>query len=149
MASFYFPKNVVINEIPVIIYPCIGVEKLLSRTKPDCIESHIKQLYEKNVNLLKKGNYHIIILWDNEGDIMSDVWIFDKLESWQSGPLVDVKIFRNFEVENSIGVSAGDGLVMLGYEEMHRRSKTKFDEYINGNRPELPEGITPKEEFYT
>ncbi len=148
MASFYFPINVRIESLPVIVYPCLGIEKVFDRSDRGCLEKHINELYTKYSDVLSKGNYHIVILWDNDGDKMSDVWIFDKLESWQSGPLVDVKIFRNFDSENSIGVSAGDGLVMLGYEEMHRRSKSEFSEYINGQRPTLPKGITPEEEFY-
>lgn len=147
MASFYFPKNIVINNIPVIIYPCIGVEKIYNRSDKEVLVNHLNDLYKKNSSTLNTGNYHIVILWEYEGDRMTDVWIFGEPESWNSGPLVDVKIFRNFDIETNIGVSAGDGLVMLGAEELKRRSVSDFKDYIYGNRADLPDDISPKEEF--
>jgi hypothetical protein len=157
MAGFYKPYTTKINEKPVIVYPCVGLEKVLDRSRSQSIEKHLEELYSANNKLLKPGEYHIIILWDeasddknaNSIDIMSDVWIFDKLDSWGSGPLVDVKIFRNMSLETGMGVSAGDGLLMLGREEEVRRTANSLDEYLSGVRAKLPEDITPKEDFYT
>ena len=97
-----------------------------------------------------------MILWNEASDdksttsrdVMTDVWIFDKIESWGSGPLVDVKIFRNTKLEIGIGVSAGDGLLMLGREEEVRRNSKSLDEYLYGKRAELPEDIVTEENFY-
>lgn len=157
MAGFYKPYTTKINEKPVIVYPCVGLEKVLDRSQSHSIEKHLEELYSANNELLKPGEYHIIILWDessddknaNSIDVMSDVWIFDKLDSWGSGPLVDVKIFRNMALETGIGVSAGDGLLMLGREEEVRRTAKSLDGYLNGVRAKLPEDITLKEDFYT
>ncbi len=151
MASFYFPKQITISNIPLIIYPCTGLEKVFDRKTKNCIEDHIKTLYQKT-NDLHTGQYHIIIMWNDGEDKMSDVWIFDKLESWGSGALVDAKIFRNLEPEKNIGVSAGDGLIMLGreteLEESLRKNGKTLDDYISGNRANLPDDIAPKEDFY-
>ncbi len=157
MAGFYKPFTTKVNQKPVIIYPCIGLEKVLDRSAAQSIERHLEKLYSVNNELLKSGEYHIIILWDeasddknaNSIDVMSDVWIFDKLDSWGSGPLVDVKIFRNMSLETGIGVSAGDGLVILGREEEVRRVAKSLDDYLNGTRAKLPDDIAPQEDFYS
>ncbi len=155
MAGFYKPFTTHVKEKPFIVYPCVGLEKVLTRTDKDSIQNHLNKLYELNISFLNVGTYHIVILWDEASDdkeaqsidIMTDVWIFDKIDSWGSGPLVDVKIFRNCNLESNIGVSAGDGLVMLGREEEHRRNSTSLDAYLLGSRASLPEYIIPKENF--
>jgi len=103
MTSFYKPVILKIGNKPTIVYPCIGLEKVLDRTNKKSIETHLINLYGSNKINLDTGEYHILILWDESTDdpnseskdIMSDVWIFDKTESWGAGPLVDVKTFRN------------------------------------------------------
>jgi hypothetical protein len=148
MASFYFPFTLKISNTPVIVYPCIGTEKVFDRKENGSIEKYLNELYETNAETIKdKDNYHIVILWENEGERMADVWLFGKPENWHSGPLADVKIFQNLKPHTEMGVSAGDGLIMLGAEELHRRSKKTFKEYLQ-ERPELPEDIQLEEEFY-
>lgn len=155
MAGFYKPFTTQVKEKPVIVYPCVGLEKVLNRAEQNSIQNHLNTLYEENNSYLKEGTYHIVILWDEASDnkeaqsidMMTDVWIFDKIDSWGSGPLVDVKIFRNSNLETTIGVSAGDGLVMLGREEELRRTSASLESYLHGPRAVLPEDIMPKENF--
>jgi hypothetical protein len=134
---FYNSITLRIGRIPVIVYPCKGIEALFN--KKGSVEKHLRELYEKNS--LNAGEYNIIILWNEGKDIMADVWVFDKTASWGSGPLVDVRIFRNSMPDNKSGVSAGDGLVLLGLEEQQRWKSKSLDEYINGKRPKLPKKI--------
>lgn len=157
MAGFYIPLFGFIEKVPVIIYPCIGVESLFDRNSPGILEDHLLKLYTKNPELHTAGQYHIVLMWDLDSDDpnsqgskdkMTDVWIFDQVESWGSGPLVDAKIFRNFSIEKNIGISAGDGLIMLGREEEHRRTKSSLGSYLEDPRPQLPEYINPSQEFY-
>jgi len=155
MSGFYKPFTTKVKEKSLIVYPCVGLEKVLDRSQHSIIKKHLERLYSTNDQLLRTGEYHIVILWDessddknaNSVDIMSDVWVFDKLDSWGSGPLVDVKIFRNMLLETSIGVSAGDGLLMLGREEELRRTAKDLDDYLAGKRAKLPKDISPKESF--
>lgn len=157
MSSFYKPFTTRIHSLPVIVYPCTGLEKSLSRNEKQSISQHLESLYQANDQLLNAGTYHLIILWNESSgdpkieskDVMTDVWIFDKIESWGSGPLVDVKIFRNHQVVSDIGVSAGDGLLLLGREEELRRSSSSLDDYLFGERCKLPRDIAPVEEWTT
>lgn len=156
MAGFYKPFTLQIKNKSVIVYPCVGLEKILSRENSLSIQQHLDNLYTSNSDTLSIGTYHIVILWDEASDdptaqpldAMTDVWIFDKIDSWGSGPLVDVKIFRDKNLETSIGVSAGDGLLMLGREEESRRTAKSLEEYLREKRAVLPEDIAPKEDFY-
>ena len=136
---FYKPITIELSST-FIVYPCPGVEKLIPRSK---ISEHIKKVDSK---IEKKGEYQIVILWDENNNIMTDVWIYDKIESWGSGPLVDVKIFRDYEEEKNIGVGAGNGMVLLGIEEQHRWTCKNLQEYLK-TRPQLPEKITANKEY--
>lgn len=144
---FFNPIVTKLNETPAIIYPCFGIEKFFDKKNKGCIEKFLQELYDKN-NLCRNGEYNILILWNEKKDIIVDLWVFDKIESWGSGPLVDVKIFRNQKPDNKSGVSAGNGLVLLGLEEQHRWSIKSLDEYINGTRPKLPAKISVRKNFY-
>lgn len=154
MTSFYKPFTLAVRTKPLIVYPCIGLEKVLERGNKS-IEMHLVDLYSSNSNILSAGTYYIVILWDESTDdktsrstdVMTDIWIFDKIESWGAGPLVDVKTFRNNKLESSSGISTGDGLLMLGKEEEFRRNSKNLESYLHGNRPKLPEDITPVNEF--
>ena len=146
---FYNPLKLTIQETPIIVYPCDGVESIFNRKEKGIIEEYLSKLYEQNkISFTNLGQYNIIILWNEGNDVMTDIWIYDKIESWGSGPLVDVKIFRNFNIEKNSGVSAGDGLILLGKEEEHRRTKNSLKEYIGGDRPKLLDGIINGEDFY-
>lgn len=144
---FYKPFIIEIENLPIIVYPSKGVETVFDRAETQCLEKHLGELYKGN-QILKFGDYHIVILWDNGSDKMVDVWIYSELESWGSGPLVDEKTFRNFKIEPNIGVSAGNALIMLGREEEHRRATNDQKLYIKGSRPGLPDYINDGKSFY-
>ncbi|VVB59720.1 Uncharacterised protein [uncultured archaeon] len=78
---------------------------------------------------------------------MTDMWIFTKTDQWGSGPLTDVKIFRNRTGVNNIGVGSGNTLIMLGKEEEHRRASKTLKEYLSGPRPKLPDYLILKQNF--
>jgi len=147
VGRFYSPFRLDVGKLPLIVYPCLGTENVFDRSEPGCLEAHVREVYAKNKKLLDTGAYYILILWNDSKDRMADVWIFDKLDSWGSGPLADVKVFRNFELEQNIGVSAGDGLIMLGREEEQRRKSASLAAYLDGKRPEMPAEMVLKESF--
>ena len=143
---FYNPQFLKINGTQIIIYPSKDLEKVLDRNKQDSVKNHLKSLYYAN-NFPADSEYHIVILWNEGEDVMSDIWIFTKIKSWGSGPLVDVRVFRGMKREYSIGVSAGNGLVMLGREEEHRKKKKSLTAYFKDPRPKLPSYLALNEDF--
>ncbi len=135
-----------------IVYPAKGLEGVLDRTKKGSVGDHLCDLYQSNEEL-RSGRYHIIILWKDGADIMADVWIFDKIGQWGSGPLVDAKTYRGMKRVHNMGVGAGDGMIMIGMEEESRqeimdRQKRTLEDYLIGGRPKLPGAIRLDEQFY-
>jgi len=145
MAKFYNPKLVYVRNIPIIVYPDEGIENLLSRDDPHSIEKHLERLYH-NVNLKNIGNFNIDILWENQRDLMTDVWRYSKLDDWGSGALVDEITFRGMDLELSIGTSAEFGLIMLGREAEYRIGKD-LTAYLK-TRPKLPKKLINGKDFY-
>jgi len=144
---FYSPVTMVINGTPVIAYTCPGVEQFIDRRESKAIDKYVHGLYAKN-GIVKNGEYNILIIWNEKKDILVDMWIYDGLETRGSGPLVNVRVFRNGVQDRSSGVSAGNGLAMLGLEEQQRWKCNSLKEYIEGKRPELPSKISVGKSFY-
>lgn len=172
--AFYRPIIIEISagdkEIPVILYPDTQISKIVDRKKHRVIEDHIMRVYEENKNRFSTlGKYNIDILWKDGNDLMTDVWVYDKITEWNeqqadSGPLVDAEYtFRNLERDTKSGIGAGLGMMISGMEDVQRRKAEQklgknssvndiLKEYIYGSRPELNFGpgldFTPKEDFY-
>lgn len=144
MPKFYTPKLVYVRNIPLIVYPDEGIEKLLSRQDPDSIKNHLDRLYV-NRGLRNPGGFNIDILWEDKGDLMTDVWRYSQLDNLGSGAFVDAKTFRGYKRDTSMGVSAEFGLIMLGREAEHRMGKT-LKTYLE-KRPELPKKLVNGRDF--
>lgn len=144
MAKFYNPKLVYVRNTLLIIYPDEGIENLLSREDPDSIKNHLSKLY-MNQSLRDPGVFNIDILWEDKGDLITDVWMYSQLENWGSGAFVDAKTFRGYKRDISMGVSAEFGLIMLGREAENRIGKTLKD-YLE-TRPALPTELINGEDF--
>lgn len=150
MSPFYKPISLTIKDLPVLIYPMVGLEKVLSNSNGQSIGTHITKLYEQN-NTLINGDFHIIILWSDNDKIMTDVWQYLQLESEEAGYTIDCKTFSNYEVITGNGLTASDGLIMLGREtekeEEMRKNGKEVKDFIFGERPELPGDLNPSQEF--
>ena len=140
---FYNPIQTWIVRKPMIVYPCHGIEEHIPRdVNPEKGESkiqyHLKSIRNRNAEEIaiinNLGEYNISILWDHEGDLMTDWWTFLQVEEWGSGPLAYVNVFRKLEPDKDIGDSAGGGLMVLGAEEKFRRTFKDLQDYIDADR---------------
>ena len=150
MTKFYIPKVMVVRETPVIVYPCEGVEELLSREDPESVSRHLEELYERN-NLFRNGRFNIDILWADKlpmgkEDLMTDVWKYTQLELGGSGALVDEQTYRGFVRDIESGTSAEFGLSMLGREAEFRILCLNLGVYLT-MRPMLHPQTTNKQNF--
>ncbi len=148
MTSFYKPIVFRHSNFPVILYPYRGIETQFDRNQPTCLERHVSQLLAQHPDKLQNISYIIVILWTMNTDVMTDVWLFGQLESWEAGPTIFVTNFKNEAIDTMNGVTAGDGMLLLGREEELRRSRSNIHSYIFGARPSLPFDLTPTEDFY-
>jgi hypothetical protein len=128
--QFYEPiMGVSGQRAPVIIYPSVGLERAMPQTELAVVD-HVSQLLHKyplDVHI----QYAVVILWDNDREAVADVWQFSKTETWGSGPLVDVRVYSCAQPLSGQGISAGDGLLLLGAEERLRRSCDSLAEYLS------------------
>ncbi len=143
--AFYNPLSIQIKGKAVIVYPDQGLEKVMHRNAAS-VKKHIEELCNMH-SLPKDIDYQIIMLWAEDKDPVTDMWIFTKTDAWGSGPLVDVKIFRGYREVNDIGVGSGNTLIVLGKEEEHRRRSQNLESYLSGPRPKLPDFLLLNEDF--
>ncbi len=150
MSPFYKPISQSINSVPTIIYPMIGVEKVVHRDDPQKLSKLVQRVSSQCLQSVSVS-YMIIILWADADSVMTDVWLFTSLESVENGYTVDCKTYRGDEEIHGNGLSASDGLIMLGreaeQEEEMRKSGKSVQDYIFGTRPHLPEPLDPTEDF--
>lgn len=151
MPQFYKPIPLTIQKIPILVYPMKGIEGLINRADNSSIQLHLKKLYHANKNVVV-GKLHIIILWADNGQVMTDVWQFTQIETEETGFIIDCKTFQDMKPITGNGLTASDGLIMLGretelQEEMRQQGKS-MEEFIFGKRPILPSAINPMQDYY-
>jgi hypothetical protein len=139
MATFYKPFSAHIHDLPVIVYPMLGVEKILENTQSS-VQFHLEELFAEHE--IDEADYMIVLLWEDNENLMTDVWIFAGLESEEAGYTVDCVTFCELAETHGEGLTASDGLIMLGreaeLEENMRKNGKSLTEYLTGPRPELP-----------
>lgn len=137
MNTFYKPY--VNNSVRAIIYPMLGIEDIIQPSR-ELIDDHIDKVISSNK--FEVGAYHIILVWADRHDLMTDIWIYKSLESVATGYTVDCKTFRDITETKGEGLTASDGLIMLGreteLEESIRKAGGTIQDYLNADRPILP-----------
>jgi hypothetical protein len=151
-ARQYKPFTHKYKNIPLIIYPVKDENPLVDifEKKEGSIQLHLDRLYKKNDSLLKKGNYHILFVWNLNGKRMTDVWLYD-MKNWSdSGPLAECITFRDLKICKDAGIASGDSLIALGREEELSRRIKDLNRYVERSKcvPDFPKGMEPKESFY-
>jgi hypothetical protein len=149
MSRQYVPFTIKIENIPLIIYPVKDENPLedVFEDKKEIID-HINNLYSNN-KALKKGQYHILFVWNLDKERMTDVWIHE-MENWSdSGPLISCKTFRGYQKCTDAGIASGDSIIVLGREEELRRNSRDIPTYVDRSKklPNFPKQLTPDIEF--
>ena len=144
--SFYISTKIKLNNKSIILYPEIGIEKIVGN-KPEIISNHLSRLYRSNTEVLNKGDYHIIILWHDQKDMMTDIWIHTLSSGLEEYSTIDVVNFRNEKRYFDQGITSGDGLILLGAEEEKRRKSNSLDEYLNNREIKLKDIVLSRKIF--
>lgn len=139
MSEFYKSEISKIDNSFQIIYPMKGIELLFKRHSNE-IQEYLKKILPLCAGF-SESVYQIIIIWSDGNDIMTDIWLYKGLESGESGYIIDCRTFRGLKEVHEEGITASDGLILLGKEtelaEEYRRNNTKITEYIEGERPNI------------
>src|SRR3989338_4984322 len=75
------------------------------------------------------------ILWGEKHEPIIDLFVYTLLslseEGWKLNPQVAYAQFRSGKfIENPRGLTCGDGLIVLGKEEEHRRRFNNLEQYL-------------------
>lgn len=136
LTQFHKPTLLSLDMSHQLVYPMKGTEALLGLNE-ESIKMHLQDLFDKNINLTECA-YSIIILWNDDKTIMSDAWLFKTMENEDSGYIVDCKTFRGSNEVHEEGITASDGLILLGREcelsEEIRKSGGSISDYLNSTR---------------
>ena len=128
--AFYSPKVASEFSVPVILYRDESAESF-----------HLECLSHAVSQIRADADYVICFVWEDEGDPMIDCWEFWQTNTWGSGPLSSVRVYRGKKATHDIGVASGNTLIVLGLEEQARRESSSLQEYLAGVRPALPASL--------
>lgn len=122
--------------IGIVVYPddTLGDQVGEADWIVEGIEASIQGCAEK----LAAADYAICFAWRDGTDFMVDMWTFSGTDTWGSGPLADVAIFREGKPDGASGVGSGNSLLVLGLEETLRRQSIGIEAYLRSTRPSLP-----------
>ncbi|MCB9790224.1 hypothetical protein H6763_00295 [Candidatus Nomurabacteria bacterium] len=102
-----------------------GIESFLKRGSNE-IENHLTKLIVNSEGFYD-SLFQIIILWSDGKDIMTDIWLYKGIESEDTGYTIDCRTYRDFSEVHEAGISASDGIVLIGKEtelaEDYRKEK--------------------------
>ena len=150
---FYRPILHTILDKPCIIYPARDESNLatvLPRNQKGSIETYVDNVLQANSDVITRANYLICVPWNIEQQLYLDVWLFELENKSESGPLVTAVTFTGDKLAEDMGTTSGDGLILLGHEEIVRRKHDALNAYLSdGHRhDDLPNVCRADENFY-
>lgn len=131
---------------PVLVYIEEGVEEIIS--DPSTLDAYLQELYSTNDAIITRGTYQILFLWNFDGTIMTDVWMFFVGEDWSLPTNVDVANFEYINVSLGNGVASGDSLILLASEENLRLGVSTIEEFFNQDRDFSDKRIWNSRDFF-
>ncbi len=146
--SFYNSIDFHIQKKQIIVWPDADAKDSYKYFSEKELLSYIKNiiLSDKYYN---NASYIIAFIWSLNGEKMVDMWKFnDNHIDDRSGPLGNVKVYRERKACNELGLASGNTLLVLGYEEKLRRQSKNLKSYLNGPIPKLPMEIMNGKDFF-
>ena len=146
--SFYNSLDFFNDKMQIIVWPDVDAKNSYKGMNKKEVEDYI-------VNIIKSDSYYddstyiITIIWDMDGDRMVDIWKFNENHvDDRSGPLGDVRLYREGKICKDLGLASGNTLLILGHEEKLRRQSKDLKSYLEGPEPNLPLEIMNGKDFF-
>jgi len=147
--SFYNSIDLEIWGKQMIVWP--DAESIDSYTwyNKESLQNYMQDIYDSDIEYFWETTYFIVFIWSLDWAKMADVWKFDENpvddRSW---PLSEVRVYKNKEICNNIGLASGNTLMVLGYEEKVRRQSQDLRSYLTWPSPDLPLETVNKLDFF-
>lgn len=140
--SFYNSLDLFVNNKQIIVYPDRDAAESYKGFSLQDLKTHITNLIEQDANFFTDMTYAITFIWNYESKKMLDFWKFNgNFVDDRSGPLADVRVYKDHKVTKDLGTASGNTLMVLGIEEQLRRRSEDLAAYLNGPAPKLPFGL--------
>lgn len=147
--SFYNCLNYYYKDLQIIIWPDADAKESYKNYDSKSLERYIFDIMESDSDYYKDASYIIGFIWSYNGERMIDVWKFnDNHVDDRSGPLGDVRVYREGRICTDLGLASGNTLLVLGYEEKLRRQSKDLKSYLDGPVPKLPLEIMNGKDFF-
>jgi len=146
--SYYNNLNYYIDDLQIIVWPDADAKIAYKGLSEKTLGTYIKNIIRSDKDYLK-ASYYIVFIWSFEGDKGIDVWKHhNNFIDDRSGPLTDVKVYREGKLCTDLSVASGNSFLVLGYEEKLRRQSKDLKSYLEGPVPKLPLEIMNGKNFF-
>lgn len=146
--SFYNDLNYFIGDLQVIVWPDADAKESYKGFSEKQLEEYLKNIILSD-SYYNDATYIIAFIWSFKGEKMADLWKFNNNHvDDRSGPLGNVKVYREGKSCNDLGLASGNTLLVLGYEEKLRRQSKDLESYLDGPAPKLPLEILNGKDFF-
>lgn len=146
--SFYNDLNYFIGDLQVIVWPDVEAKESYKGFSEKQLEEYLKNIILSD-SYYNDATYVIAFIWSFKGEKMADLWKFNNNHvDDRSGPLGNVKVYREGRLCNDLGLASGNTLLVLGYEERLRRQSKDLQSYLDGPTPKLPLEILNGKDFF-
>lgn len=146
--SFYNDINYFIGNLQVIVWPDADAKESYKGFSEKQLEKYLKNIILSDV-YYNDAAYIIAFIWSFKGEKMADLWKFNNNHiDDRSGPLGNVKVYREGKLCNDLGLASGNTLLVLGCEEKLRRQSKDLKSYLRGSAPKLPLEIVNGKDFF-
>lgn len=147
--SFYNCLNFFHKKKQIIIWPDADAKESYKNDDLKSLEKYIFDIIEADTDYYSDTSYIIGFIWSYDGDKMIDVWKFNENHvDDRSGPLGNVRVYKNGKICTNMGLASGNTLLVLGYEEKLRRQSKNLKDYLGGPVPKLPLEIMNGKDFF-
>ena len=147
--SFYNSIDLEIWGKQMIVWPDAESIDSYAWFDKEALQKYMQEIYESDIDYFWKTTYFIVFIWSLDGAKMADVWKFDENpvddRSW---PLSEVRVYKDTEICNNIGLASGNTLMVLWYEEKVRRQSKDLHSYVSWPSPDLPLETVNKLNFF-
>ncbi|MCK5332485.1 hypothetical protein KAJ41_01315 [Candidatus Parcubacteria bacterium] len=147
--SYYKNLNYFIDDLQIIVWPDADAKKSYKGFSQKKLGDYIKNIISTD-KYYDNSAYIIVFIWSLDGDKMLDVWKFNSnYVDDRSGPLGDIRVYREGKLCNDLELASGSTLIVLGYEEKLRRQSKDLKGYLNGPVPNLPLEIMNGKDYFS
>jgi hypothetical protein len=146
--SYYQDMDLFFKDLQIIVWPDADAKESYKGMNKKELEKYI-------VNIIKSDSYYndasyiITFIWNMDGDRMIDIWKFNENHvDDRSGPLGDVRVYREGKICENLERASGNTLLILGAEEKLRRQSKDLKSYLDGPPPKLPLELVNGKDFF-